>query len=280
MANMARQRHVLQTMYVDRLVGEMLDALQQSGRLDDTAIVVTGDHGVAFEPGQPQRMLTSANAAQIAWVPLFVHAPGQGSGRVDDRRVSHVDVLPTLAPLLDVDIPFTVDGVNLSGESPGKRTRVLWRERRRGSIDRVTLEESAFADLLAIDPTPGDPALGALQPYARGHDDDLLGGEVADYIGSASEVDLVALDAHLDDLDGRVTELPVYVTGRIGAAAGQRVALALDGVIVGVGTTWPAAAGTSDFAFVAPPSLVGDGGAVSLYAVENEGARRTLRAIE
>jgi hypothetical protein len=65
-AKLARQRHVLQTMYVDRLVGEMLDALQESGRLDDTAVVVTGDHGVAFEPGQPQRMLTPANESQIA----------------------------------------------------------------------------------------------------------------------------------------------------------------------------------------------------------------------
>ena len=61
-------------------------------------------------------------------------------------------------------------------------------DRRGGSLDRVTLDERAFGDLLVTDPTPADAALGELQPYARGHDDDLLSREVADYPGSASEV--------------------------------------------------------------------------------------------
>ena len=48
MANLERQRHLLQASYTDRLVGQILQRLEEVGVYDDAAIVVTADHGIAF----------------------------------------------------------------------------------------------------------------------------------------------------------------------------------------------------------------------------------------
>src|SRR5690606_8678174 len=51
-------------------------------------------------------------AEELAWVPLLIKAPGQAQGRVDDRNWQHVDLLPTLAELAGLDVPWPVDGVS------------------------------------------------------------------------------------------------------------------------------------------------------------------------
>src|SRR5690606_24984891 len=53
---------------------------------------------------------TEGRVAEIAYVPLLVKAPGQTTGSVDDRNVQGVDLLPTLADLVGVEIPWEVDG--------------------------------------------------------------------------------------------------------------------------------------------------------------------------
>jgi arylsulfatase A-like enzyme len=40
-------------------------------------------------------------------VPLFIHLPGQASGKTIDDRVSSIDILPTILELLDVSLPET-----------------------------------------------------------------------------------------------------------------------------------------------------------------------------
>ena len=96
-ADQGFQRHVLQTQYVDRLLGRLLDALHDRDVFDDAVIVVTADHGAAFTTGQPRRPANAANVGAIAPVPFFVKLPGQRGGRTDDRAVRTIDVLPTIA---------------------------------------------------------------------------------------------------------------------------------------------------------------------------------------
>ena len=105
------QRHVLQVQYVDRLVGRLLDALRAAGLYDRAVIVVTADHGAAFATGEPRRPVDHANVGSIAPVPFFVKLPGQRSGRVDDRSVRTIDVLPTIAKAAGVRVPWRTDGI-------------------------------------------------------------------------------------------------------------------------------------------------------------------------
>ena len=113
----AFQRHVLQVQYADRLLGRLLDALRGDGLFDRAVIVVAADHGAAFTTGEPRRPVNDANIGSIAPVPFFVKLPRQGSGRVDDRAVRTIDVLPTIAAAAGVRLPWKADGMP-AGERP------------------------------------------------------------------------------------------------------------------------------------------------------------------
>ncbi|HEU4425805.1 MAG TPA: sulfatase-like hydrolase/transferase, partial [Pilimelia sp.] len=111
---LARQRHLLQLGYADRLLGATLDALEDSGLFDRSLVVVTADHGVSFTPGSVGRSLTAVrrSAAEVLWVPLFIKRPGQGDGVVDDRNWEHVDLVPTVADIAGMRVPWHVDGLS------------------------------------------------------------------------------------------------------------------------------------------------------------------------
>ena len=110
-ADQGFQRHVLQAQYVDRLLGRLLDALHARNRFDDAVIVVTADHGASFTTGEPRRPANAANVGVIAPVPFFVKLPRQRDGRVDDRTVRTIDVLPTIAKAAGVRLPWKADGI-------------------------------------------------------------------------------------------------------------------------------------------------------------------------
>ncbi|MEV4202985.1 sulfatase-like hydrolase/transferase [Micromonospora globbae] len=109
---LARQRHLAQLGYTDRLIGETLRTLRATGLYDQALVVVTADHGVSFTPGFQGRGMDAIKAApgEVAWVPMFVKEPGQRAGRVDDRNWEHVDLLPTVADAAGIRLPWRVDG--------------------------------------------------------------------------------------------------------------------------------------------------------------------------
>lgn len=108
----AEQRHLLQAEYADRLVGEIIDTLRATGDYDRSLVVITADHGVSFKtPALTSRLPAPDSVTGIAYVPLFIKAPDQVDGRVDDANLMAPDLLPTMADLLGVQPPGPVDGV-------------------------------------------------------------------------------------------------------------------------------------------------------------------------
>lgn len=104
-------RHLLQVGSVDRDLGTLMRRLRRTGLFDRALVAVVADHGYSFEVDVPdRRQVTESNIAEIAPVPYFVKAPGQRTGRTDDRLVRTVDLLPTIADLLDVRIPWPHEG--------------------------------------------------------------------------------------------------------------------------------------------------------------------------
>jgi len=102
---------VLQTMYTDKLVGELLDRLRADGVYDKAVIVMTADHGEAFTTGQPRRRISDGNIHEISVVPFFVKLPGQRQGGTDDRPVFTIDALPTIATAAGVPVRWKTDGM-------------------------------------------------------------------------------------------------------------------------------------------------------------------------
>lgn len=82
--------------YVDQQLGRVLDDLERRGRLEDTAVVITSDHGESFnEHGRNYWGHGSNYTPEQVQVPLVMHLPGHAGG-VIERRTQHADIAPTL----------------------------------------------------------------------------------------------------------------------------------------------------------------------------------------
>jgi arylsulfatase A-like enzyme/Flp pilus assembly protein TadD len=84
--------------FADELFGRLDDALASAGMREETALVVTSDHGEGL--GEHDESLHGFFAYQTTLrVPLLVRGPGIVAGRRLERTVRLVDVYPTLLEL-------------------------------------------------------------------------------------------------------------------------------------------------------------------------------------
>jgi arylsulfatase A-like enzyme len=101
-------RHLASLARLDQAVGMVLDTLDALGMADDTIVVCTTDHGLAW-PGM-KCTLTDHGLGVL----LILRGPGVlRRGRVSDALVSHVDLFPTLCDVLDIDPPPWLTGTSL-----------------------------------------------------------------------------------------------------------------------------------------------------------------------
>jgi len=266
--DLGRQRHLLQVGYVDALLGEVLDTLRDRGVYDDALIVVTSDHGISFRPGEPIRglegqALTDEVLADLAWVPLLVKRPGTTTGTVDDANVLSIDVLPTIADVLDVDIPWEVDGQSAlsnprtDGHKPFLPSDVNAFGVAVGS--ELALEDRAeLTDVLA---NGVDRFLGAvgdpLRWFRAGPRPDLVGTEID--TGSAVDASFVDVDPVVDRSTGTVPALlRATVAAGEGVEAGDVLAVAVNGVVGGTSPAMAAGDGVT-VAVVVSDELFRDG---------------------
>ena len=200
-----------------------------------------GDHGVAFEPGQPSRRVTDANLEQITYTPLFVKAPGQNVGVVDDSNLNSTDVLPTIASLLGVTVPWEIDGAPAGSDAIARRGTDKYVHSFTDAYDYEFLgvveydDAEAFAKLLADLPNPIAPDEDRIAGLTRDVPGaELIGAAADDVFGSPSGA--ATVDS-LDSLEQPDPSVPLHgeISGRvIDAAPGSTVLAAVDGRIVGV----------------------------------------------
>ena len=125
LAIQAQQRHLLQVGYTDLALGRILDKLHETGLYDRSLVVVVADHGVSFRPHGERRRVEEGNMEEIAFVPLFVKPPGQTDGAIVDDHARTIDILPTIADILGVEVPWKTDGRSLlAGGGDGPDVRV------------------------------------------------------------------------------------------------------------------------------------------------------------
>ena len=117
---------------LDTELGRLLGFLESSGRMDDTLVVITSDHGEEFlEHGRLGHSLTTYQ--QSLRVPLIMRGPGLPAGVRVTSPVSLVDLAPTLRALSGLAAGNDLDGLNLSG---------LWR----GADPRPFAERYLFGE--------------------------------------------------------------------------------------------------------------------------------------
>lgn len=83
--------------FVDGLIGEVLEDLEQRGLMDNTVVLITSDHGEEFgESGAKLEKHGSGYTRYQLVTPMVLHWPGHESGTVYQHRTSHYDIVPTL----------------------------------------------------------------------------------------------------------------------------------------------------------------------------------------
>lgn len=93
---------------LDHGVGSVLEALDAQNLADDTLVLLTTDHGLAF-PGAKATLFDRGLG-----VMLIMRGPGGfAGGKVHDALVSHLDVYPTLCELAGVPTPEFAQGLSL-----------------------------------------------------------------------------------------------------------------------------------------------------------------------
>lgn len=106
----AHDPYLGEIVFADAQIGRLLDGLERAGRLDDTLIVLTADHGESLGAhGEQDHGIFVYE--EVIWVPLIVRVPGLTGGRVGSL-VRLVDVMPTVLDWLGVDA-VAGDGVSL-----------------------------------------------------------------------------------------------------------------------------------------------------------------------
>ncbi len=80
----------------DRLIAQVLETLERNRMMDNTIVIITGDHAQEFNENHRNYWGHNGNFSQwqIA-VPLICHFPGRPVGRFT-HRTTHYDVVPTL----------------------------------------------------------------------------------------------------------------------------------------------------------------------------------------
>ena len=99
-------------LYADEVVGNYLDCLERTGRLDRAIVIVTADHGESFEHGGflhgGPRLYNG-----LIHIPLLIHLPGQQHRGSIAEIAEQVDLLPTLMDLIGAPAPGWTDGTSL-----------------------------------------------------------------------------------------------------------------------------------------------------------------------
>ena len=118
---------------VDRSVGVILDALEESGQADNTIVVFTSDHGeMAGDHGMRGKVVMYEESIRV---PLLVRVPWMGrEGRRVPGAFGHIDLVPTLLDLMGEPLASHLEGESrvpaLRGESTleGNDVIIEWNE--------------------------------------------------------------------------------------------------------------------------------------------------------
>jgi choline-sulfatase len=98
---------------LDEYVGRLLDALEESGELEQTVFVYTSDHGEML--GEHGLWYKNALYEDAARVPLVMTGGGLPSGRTVEAPVGQVDLVHTLLEWAGAETPDLERGQSLSG---------------------------------------------------------------------------------------------------------------------------------------------------------------------
>jgi hypothetical protein len=278
------QRYLLQLGFTDRLLGRLIRQLKSEGIYDDTLIVATADHGIAFQSGvETRRSVSMSNVEELTPIPFFVKRPGQRRGRISDVLARTLDVTPTIADVLGWKVGYRTDGHSAFGPITRHRTRVIlntrdfssvvnisgkrWEARRRAVVRR-RLRQFGSGNIASL-------YIG-IGPHR-----DLIGQQVGSPGRAAAVRASLVQSALFADVEPGKGVMPTQIAGDLsGGRAGSKrdLAVAVNGRIEAVGRSfYLTGEPTEHFAFMVPESSLHRGrNSIEVLEVSGSGRLRLL----
>jgi hypothetical protein len=283
------QRQLLQLAYTDALVGRLLDRLKSQGLYDRSLVLLTADHGSGFSSAATSRSLGGGNEPTLMWVPLFIKTPHQTGGRVDDRNWEHVDLLPTIADIAGLGIPWKVDGFSQAGPPRRQRTEKWW------------YQTPGQRSVLPGPPNWAKVLHGVTDTLVRAHQNGVRGfyqlGPYADWVYRSpreiGEVTGAAVSAEMarwerfETVTPGAMRSPELIVGKVTSAVpppGSVMVIAVNGTIGGTGGFYPPKEGgrATGFAVMVPDFLFTKGPGqpqIQAYVATRSGHSVTLQPV-
>lgn len=275
----AWERHFLMLRFADRLLGDAIDQMKRSGLWDKALVVVLADHGGAIGAKESRRPVTKQNFAKQANVPFFVKLPGQEKGGVDQKFVTTMDLVPTVAKQLAVKTSWKFDGLPVDEPHPARLLQQ--RNGREAKLVASTPEKFVrdrdrnLADQLRRFPS------GLAGIWNAGPRRDLVGKplsvlELRPPGGQSATIANSSLYRRVRPASG---VLPAYVTGTTkGVAAGTDLVVAVNGRIRASGLAY-VEHGDRRFSFIMDSAALRRGAnRVEVLAVRGASARKLARS--
>lgn len=104
---------------LDWKMGKVFDTLENNGLAENTLVICTTDHGLAFP-----RMKCNVTDHGIG-VMLIIRGPGGfDGGKVIDGLVSQIDLFPTICELAEIDLPDWLQGYSVLPLLRGKEDEI------------------------------------------------------------------------------------------------------------------------------------------------------------
>jgi hypothetical protein len=212
------QRHLLQVGFVDNLVGDLLAKLKALNLYDRSLIIVTADHGVNFRHSKLRRRVLKSHPMDIVGIPLFIKAPNQHEGVISDHNVNTIDILPTIADILDIYLPWPVDGRSALDTSLSERAEKV-EIIRKGISEPLVFKRNlgARSDTLKRKLTLFGSGTKADGLFKIGLHNNLVGRR----LGKLSVTENASVAIELDQMwlyhymDPNAAFVPAYITGHV-----------------------------------------------------------------
>ncbi|MBI2704158.1 MAG: sulfatase-like hydrolase/transferase [Actinobacteria bacterium] len=279
-ASSARARHLQQLQYTDAQLGKMIAELKATGLWDRAAIVIAGDHGVSFRQGQ-LRAFTEENWQDLLYVPVFMRGPGLTPGTVDDRNATSMDIVPTFADMLQMQVPYPVTGRSLLRAPDTSSVRKAMRNTKDTIAPKGAFVEFDAAEgkrrVLASRAAP--PGNDDLRIYRFGDYASLIGRDVNSLPKGPPPSVTATVEGNglTRTFDPSASTLDCFVTGTTSPGATGQLAVALNNTVVAV---VPLAELGGKFWAVLPESRFTPGpNQVSLFLVDGTPANPRLAPV-
>jgi arylsulfatase A-like enzyme/GH35 family endo-1,4-beta-xylanase len=108
--------------FIDFQIGKIVNKLKKEGLMDNTIIVIWGDHG--FHLGDHRMWTKHSNFEQATRSPLIIYNPKTRNAQKIISPTEFVDVFPTLADMAQIAPPSNVDGMSLLPMMMGQQQSV------------------------------------------------------------------------------------------------------------------------------------------------------------